>query len=95
MGWVPYQVRSPSCRSKIERVDRQKFVGFVSKLSELRNKQWFNGNAYQKGRALYNNADLEDMGKTSELQNREQASVAVIERLAETGIYDERHHQRR
>ena len=65
MGWVPYQVKSSSCRSKIQRVDRQKFVGFVSKLSELQNKQWFNGNAYQKGRALYNNADLEDMGKTS------------------------------
>ena len=95
MGWIPYQVKSPTCRSRIEKVERQKFVGFVSKLSELRNKQWFNGNAYQKGRAFYNCSDLEDMGKTSELQNREQASVAVIERLVETGIYDERSSARR
>lgn len=78
MGWIPSHMRSPSCRPRIERVDRQKFVGFVSKLSELSNKQYFNGNAHQKGRLYYNNADLEDMGKSSELQNQEQASVAVI-----------------
>lgn len=77
-GWVPFQVKSPTCRIRIERVDRQKFVCFVSRLSELKNKQWFNGNAYQKGRAFYTCADLEDMGKTSELLNQEQASVAVL-----------------
>ena len=65
MGWVPNQVRHPSARLRIERVDRQKFVGFVSKLSELSNKQYFNGNAYQKGRVFYNSSDLEDMGKSS------------------------------
>ena len=95
MGWIPFQMRSPSCRPRIEKVNRQKFVGFVSKLSELSNKQSFNGNAYHKGRLYYNNADLEDMGKSSELQNQEQASVAVIERLSETGIYDERSSNRR
>ena len=45
-------------------------------------KQYFNGNAYQKGRIFYNSADLEDMGKSSQLKNQAQASVAVIERLA-------------
>ena len=35
------------------------------------------------------------MGKRSELLNREQASVAVIEKLVETGIYDERSSTRR
>lgn len=35
------------------------------------------------------------MGKRSELLNRQQASVAVIERLVETGNYDERSSTRR
>jgi len=48
----------------------------------LENDSFFQGNAYQKGRVFYTNADLEDMGKSSELLNRQQASVAVIERLA-------------
>lgn len=95
LGWLPEVVRHPTCRSRIERVDRQQFVGFVSKMSELRNQQCFNGNAYQKGRLFYNNADLQDMGKSSELNNREQASVAVIESLEETGNYDERSSHRR
>jgi hypothetical protein len=90
MGWVPYTVRSPTCRQKIERVDRQRFVCFVGRLDELKNDSWFQGNAYHKGRLFYTNADLQDMGKSSELQNREQASVAVLEHLHETGNYDER-----
>ena len=64
-------------------------------MSDLRNQQYFNGNAYQKGRLYYNNADMEDMGKSSELLNREEASVAVVERLAETGTFDERSSIRR
>ena len=95
MGWVPSRYRHPTCRLRIEKVDRQRFVGFVSRMSELSNKQMFNGNAYQKGRELYNCADLEDMGKACELLNKEQASVAIIERLAETGNYDERSPSRR
>ena len=90
MGFIPAKVRSPTCRHKIEKVDRQKITCFVSKLSELKNDSWFQGNAYQKGRLFYTSADLEDMGKSSELLNREQASVAVLEQLHETGIYDER-----
>lgn len=88
LGFVPSQVRDPTCRHRIERVDRQRFVGFVSKLSELSNKTLFNGNAYQSGRLQFYRSDLEDMGKSSQFINKEQASVAVIERLAETGIYD-------
>ena len=94
-GWVSAKFRHPTTRAFMERVDRQKFVCFVSKMSHLSNKQWFNGNAYQKGRELFNNADIEDLGKRSGLLNREEASVAVLERLAEIGIYDERFPQRR
>jgi len=35
LGFVPEDVRHPSNRTRLERVDRQKFVGFVSKMSEL------------------------------------------------------------
>lgn len=94
-GWVPAKYRHPTIRPFLEEVDRKKYVCFVSKMSHLQNNQWFNGNAYQKGRELFNNADIEDMGKRSGLLNREEASVAVLERLVETGIVDERHSQRR
>jgi len=47
---MPKQFKSPTNRPRIERVDRQKFVGFVSRLDELKNKSWFEGNAYQAGR---------------------------------------------
>ena len=32
LGFIPAQVIHPTVRHRIERVDRQKFVGFVSKL---------------------------------------------------------------
>lgn len=50
LGFVPESVRHPASRSRIERVDKQKFIGFLSKMSELSNDQYFNGNAYQPGR---------------------------------------------
>lgn len=90
MGWIPFTMRHPTCREKIERVDRQRFICFVSKLDELRNTSMFQGNAYQKGRLFYTSTDLQDLAKSSELLNREQASVAVLEQLHETGNYDER-----
>jgi hypothetical protein len=54
----------------------------------LANSSLFQGNAYHAGRLFYTNADLQDLAKSSELLNKEQASVAVLERLHETGIYD-------
>lgn len=90
MGYIPYHVRQPTCRQKIERVDRQKFTCFVGRLEELSNTSLFQGNAYQKGRLFYTSADLQDLARSSELLNREQASVAVLEQLHETGDYDER-----
>lgn len=90
MGWIPDRFVHPSKRVRIERVDRQKFICYVGKVDELKNNSWFQGNAYHHGRLFYTNADLQDLGKSSELLNREQASVAVLERLHETGIYDER-----
>lgn len=70
MGFIPYRMKSPSVRHRIDRVDRQKFVGFVSVLSELRNKSLVEGNAYHKGRLFYTCADVEDLGKSSELLNK-------------------------
>jgi hypothetical protein len=90
MGYIPSHVRNPTCRQKIERVDRQRFICYVGRLEELKNSSWFQGNAYQKGRLFYTNADLQDLSKSSELLNKEQASVAVLERLHETGNFDER-----
>jgi hypothetical protein len=58
LGFVPSHVKDVTCRQKIENVSRQKFVGFVSRLDELKNTSWFQGNAYQAGRLFYTNADL-------------------------------------
>jgi hypothetical protein len=78
MGWIPDRFVHPSKRVRIERVDRQKFICYVGKVDECKNDSWFQGNAYHKGRLFYTNADLQDLGKSSELLNREQASVAVL-----------------
>lgn len=90
MGWIPESIKHVTSRVRIEQVDRQKFTCFVSRLDELSNHSWFKGNAYQQGRRFYTSADMEDLGKSSELNNRQQASVALLERLHETGNYDER-----
>jgi hypothetical protein len=58
MGYIPFTMRSPSCRAKIERVDRQKFLCFVSRLDDLQNSSLFQGNAYQKGRLFYTSSDM-------------------------------------
>lgn len=94
MGWLPGKLKSPSVRHKIESTDCQKFVGFVSRLEELQNNSITKGNAYQNGRQDYYNANVKDFARTSALVNEKQASVAVVERLHELGILDERYHQR-
>lgn len=78
LGFIPSSVRNPTCRQRIERVDRQKFVGFVSQMSDLSNRSLFSGNAYQRGRLLFTCSDLQDMSRGSELGNSAQAQVAVI-----------------
>lgn len=52
------------------------------------------GNAHQKGRLHYTCSDIEDLAKSSEFLNQKQASVALIEKLYETGVLDERSPQR-
>lgn len=47
-------------------------------MEDLDQKGWFDGNAYQEGRLKFSYADLEDLGKASQLKNRKQAEVAVI-----------------
>lgn len=66
---------------RIENVHPQTFVGFVSTMDDLGQKGLFDGNAYQDGRLRYSHADLEDMARSSQLKNRKQAEVAVVERL--------------
>jgi hypothetical protein len=90
MGFIPEKYKNPNTRPNIPRVDRQKFVGFVSRLDELKNRSLFTGNAYQDGRVKYSCADMEDLAKSSQLLNKDQVAVALVERLHETGVYDER-----
>lgn len=33
MGYIPGKLKSPTCRLKIERVDRQKFICYVGKVA--------------------------------------------------------------
>lgn len=94
LGWIPGQLKNPTMRYRIESVDRTEYLGFVSRLPELKNTSWTKGNAYQYGRLDYYSADIKDFARSSGLLNEKQASVAVVERLHELGILDERHHQR-
>ena len=63
-------------------------------MEDLGQKGWFDGNAYQEGRLKFSHADLEDLAKGSQLKNRKQAEVAVVERLYEVGDLDERRAKR-
>lgn len=89
-GFMPVQFQSVGMRARIEDVSKQTFIGFVSQLSELKNKSLWSGNAYQSGRLKYTCADFEDFVKSAGFVNKKQAQVAVVEQLCETGTYNER-----
>lgn len=70
-------------------------MGFVSQLEDLAHQGGlFSGNAYQEGRLHYEYANIDDISKSSGLKNRKQNSVAVVERLFETGDLNERRGKR-
>ena len=94
MGFVPWVYNHASCRHRLERVERQRFTCFVSKMDEYSNSSLIQGNAPQKGRGIFTNTDRQDLAEYSELENKDQASVAILERLYPTGVYDERSSQR-
>eukprot|EP00919_Chromeraceae_sp_WS-2016_P000366 GHVR01000961.1.p1 GENE.GHVR01000961.1~~GHVR01000961.1.p1 ORF type:complete len:149 (-),score=5.29 GHVR01000961.1:354-800(-) len=89
-GFIPDEFKSPANRARIENVNPQTFIGFVSRLSELKNNSLTKGNATNKGRLLYTCADTEDFAISSGFINKKAASVAIVEKLHETGIIDER-----
>ena len=92
-GFIPWRFQHIGTRERIEDVDVQTFVGFVSQLSELQDHGIFQGNAYQDGRQKYNYANIDDLARTSGFLNRKQAGVAVVERLHEIGDINERRRQ--
>ena len=63
-------------------------------MDEYANSSLIQGNSPAKGRGVFNNTDRQDLVEYSELENKEQASVAILERLSPTGVYDERNAQR-
>lgn len=88
-GFIPFIFQHIGSRYRIENVQRQTFVGYVSRLEDLGDRG-ISGNAVQQGRQLYSQANIDDIAETSGLKNRKQASVAVVERLHETGDLNER-----
>lgn len=88
LGWLPVELKSPTSRYRVETPVWTKYLGFVSTLDSLKNTSWLEGNAYQKGRLGYTCSDMNDFARSSEFVNQKAASVAMIERLHETGIVD-------
>ena len=78
LGYYPYIYRHIGDRFRIENVLPQTFIGFVSTLDDLKDRDFLDGNAYQPGRLKYSHANLDDIGRGSELKNSKAASVAVI-----------------
>lgn len=89
-GFLPKQYQHIGTRLRIENVEEQTFVGFVSQLPELQSHGIFEGNAYQDGRQLYTYANIDDFVRTANFENYNEAKVAIVERLHETGDLNER-----
>jgi hypothetical protein len=77
-GFIPYMSRDHGARYRIENSSYQKFIGFVSKLPELQNSSFFDGNSTGEDKIGFNCADTEDFAKASGFVNQKQAGVAVI-----------------
>lgn len=70
-GFIPARFYHVGTRYRIEDVAKQTFVGFVSTLSELQGvSSPTQGNAYQDGRLLYTNANLNDFARSAGFKNK-------------------------
>jgi cytochrome oxidase assembly protein ShyY1 len=69
-GYIPYFFKHIGNRYKIEDVEKQTFIGFVSTLPELAEHDWTEGNAYQEGRRKYTYANVEDMARSAGFKNK-------------------------
>ncbi len=56
-GFIPYSMREPGLRYRVENARTQSFVGFVSQLDELKNTQFTQGNTTQQGKLKFTCAD--------------------------------------
>ena len=77
-GFLPFCARDLADRYRIENSQYQKFTGFVSKLPELQNTSFFDGNSTTDDKFGFTCADTQDFAKASGFTNRKQAGVAVI-----------------
>lgn len=94
-GFMPFGCRDVGQRYRIEDATYQKFTGFVSKLPELSNQSFFDGNSTNDDKRGFTCSDTEDFATASGFTNKKQAGVAVIEQLHELGVLDERRSERR
>jgi hypothetical protein len=94
-GFLPYYFKDIGTRYRIENATQQTFVGFVSRLPELSNSSLLKGNSTDETKRQFTNADCQDFAKAAGFINAREAGVAVIERLHQVGILDERKHERR
>ena len=77
-GFLPYFFKDIGTRYRIENATHQKFVGFVSRLPELVNNSFLDGNSADETKRSFSSADIQDFVKASGFVNSREAGVAVV-----------------
>jgi cytochrome oxidase assembly protein ShyY1 len=89
-GFIPEEFMEPGNRARIEDTHPQTFEGFVSRLEELKDHNFMEGNSTSHNKRKFTHANMRDFAESSGLKNKEQVQVALIERLEEGSTLDER-----
>jgi len=69
-GFIPFSVKDPGTRYRIENAKKQTFVGFVSQLDELKNTSLLKGNTTTEGKLKFTSSDCEDFAKAAGFVNK-------------------------
>lgn len=97
-GWIPHEYASPNKRYKIENVEEQTFVGYVSRNEDLERQGIFDGNVPDARFNKWTHVFLPDMAKASGFKNQKQVKAALIEcidqKLAPLDERNTRHYAR-
>lgn len=90
-GFIPYLYREANARYKMEDVNEQTFIAYVTQLPELAEHDLLSkGNSPGLGRNKWSHVDLKDMAQTANLKNKKTVQLAALECVDDQTPLDER-----
>ncbi len=69
-GFLPVEWKEPGNRMRIEDTDPQTFEGFVSRLDELSEHRFMEGNSIPQIKREFSHANMKDFAEASGLKNK-------------------------